>query len=223
MPDRDNRAQNHPPDEASPGKPSSTGKPSVNRRDFLKGSGAAVAVTAIATQAVRSAQAEEDIKPNVYSAKPQKLTLNINGKNYTVEVEPRVTLLEVLRHDLNLTGAKDVDDRSASGADTVMIDGKAVSAGSRLAIECQNQKIRTVESLVAGGKVDDVVAGFVKYDAMQCGFCTPGFVMATRAFLDANPNANDDEIHAGLGGNICRCGTYDGIMKCAREIAKGGA
>ena len=191
-----------------------------NRRDFLKGSGAAMAATAVATSA-SSSEAQEAASSKVAPASAGPVTLNVNGRNYTLKIEPRVTLLDALRNDLNLTGCKDVDDTTASGADTVIIDGKPVLASSRLAIECQGQKIRTVESLRQGG-VDEVIRGFVKHDAMQCGFCTPGFVMATRAFLDKNPQANLEEIRKGLGGNICRCGTYDGITKCALELAQKG-
>lgn len=190
-----------------------------NRRDFLKGSGAAVAATAIATRAAEETQAQDKGKPNVVSSGPAKVTLNVNGKDHTLTLEPRAVLLDVLRNDLNLTGAKDVDDRTASGADTVIINGKPVLASSRLAIQCVGQKILTVESLAEN---DDVVTGFVKHDAMQCGFCTPGFVMATRAFLNKNPKASLAEIQKGLGGNICRCGTYHGITQCALEIAKKG-
>ncbi|MEX0718920.1 MAG: (2Fe-2S)-binding protein [Planctomycetaceae bacterium] len=195
--------------------------PGFNRREFLKGSGAAVAATALAVSD-REGFAQENAQPGVASAAPQSVTLNINGKDHTVKVEPRVTLLDVLRDDLNLTGAKDTDDRDATGCDTVLIDGKAVLAGSRLAIQCQGQKIRTVESLRNGDQVDPVVAGFVKHDGMQCGFCTPGFVMATRAFLDKKPNATLEEVRNGLGGNICRCGTYHGITACALELAQKG-
>ncbi len=193
--------------------------PGFNRRDFLKGSGAAVAATAMATQ---EADAQQKKKANVAVATASNVTLNVNGKDYTLKIEPRVTLLDALRNDLNFTGCKDVDDNTASGADTVMIDGKAVLASSRLAIECQGKKITTVESLRNGDKIDEVVSGFVKHDAMQCGFCTPGFVMATRAFLNKNPKASLKEIQKGLGGNICRCGTYQGITQCALEIAKKG-
>lgn len=182
-----------------------------------------MAATAIATSA-EDVSAEEQKKPNVVSSKVGKVTLNVNGKDHTLMIEPRVTLLDALRNDLNYTGCKEVDDRSAAGADTILIDGKPVLAGSRLAIECQGMKITTVESLVQDGHVDDVVAGFVKHDALQCGFCTPGFVMATRAFLNKHPKATLEEIRKGLGGNICRCGTYHGITQCALEIAqKGGA
>ena len=193
-----------------------------NRRDFLKGSGAAVAATAIATTAAEEVQAQAAKKPNVVAAGVKKITLNVNGTDLKVTVEPRSILLDVLRNDLDLTGCKDVDDRTATGADTVIIDGKPVLASSRLAIQCVGQKIETVESLSGGGKTDDVIDGFVKHDAMQCGFCTPGFVMATRAFLNKNPKATLKEIQKGLGGNICRCGTYHGITQCALEIAKKG-
>jgi aerobic-type carbon monoxide dehydrogenase small subunit (CoxS/CutS family) len=187
----------------------------------LKGSSAAAVATALATSG-NEAEAQQT-KANVAPARPQKITLNVNGQDHEVTVEPRTLLLTVLRNHLNLTGCKDIDDRDAAGADTVMIDGKPVLAGSRLAIECVGKKIKTVESLRNGDKIDEVIAGFVKHDAMQCGMCTPGFVMATRAFLDKNPKATLEQIQSGLGGNICRCGTYDGITKCALELAKGGA
>ena len=195
-----------------------------NRRDFLKGSGAAVAATAIATRTADEAKAQGSGKPNVVSSGVTSVKLIVNGKDYVLKLEPRAVLLDVLRNDLNLTGAKDVDDRTASGADTVIIDGKPVLASSRLAIQCVGQIIQTVESLTNGKDIDEVITGFVKHDAMQCGFCTPGFVMATRAFLNKNPRASLEEIREGLGHNICRCGTYHGITQCALEIAqKGGA
>ncbi|MFO1096228.1 MAG: (2Fe-2S)-binding protein [Planctomycetaceae bacterium] len=197
----------------------SNGRSAFNRRDFLKGSGAAVAATA-ALDAQREAQAADE----KVVAGATKLTLNVNGQDHEVTVEPRTTLLEVLRYQLNLTGAKDLQDVSVDGADTVLIDGKATYAGSVLALQAKGKKIHTVESLASGNKLDPVVSCFVKHDAMQCGYCTPGFVVATRAFLDKHPKATLEEIRAGLGGNICRCGTYDGITKCNLELAqKGGA
>ena len=192
-----------------------------NRRDFLKGSGAAVAATAMAT-ATEESVAEEK-KPNVVSSQATDVTLNVNGKDYTLKLEPRAVLLDVLRNDLNLTGCKEVDERNVSGADTVLIDGKAAYAGARLAIDCRGRKITTVEALRDGDKVDEVISGFVKHDALQCGFCTPGFVMAMRAFLNKKPKATLQEIRNGLGGNICRCGTYHGITQCALELAKKGS
>ncbi|MCA9076323.1 MAG: (2Fe-2S)-binding protein [Planctomycetaceae bacterium] len=190
-----------------------------SRRSFLKGSGAAVAATAIATGAE---QATADDEQQITSG-PEKITLNVNGENRTVTVEPRTSLLEVLRDQLGLTGCKDLQDIYVDGADTVMVDGKATYAGTTFALNVEGKAIRTVESLRDGRNIDPVIEGFVKHDGMQCGYCTPGFVVATRAFLDQNPTATLEDVQKGLGGNICRCGTYDGITKCALELAKGGA
>ena len=194
------------------------GGPDFNRRDFLRGSGAAMAATAMATSANES-QAQD--AAGRVAAGPTEITLNVNGDDHTVTVYPRTTLLEVLRNQLNLTGCKDLQDVSVDGADTVMVDGKATYAGATLAMQARGKQIRTVESLRNGNELDEVVSCFVKHDAMQCGFCTPGFVVATRVFLDKNPNATIEEIRDGLGGNICRCGTYDGITKCALELGGG--
>ena len=194
--------------------------PGFARRDFLKGSGAAMAATALATQA---AEAQKDAKkPAKVSSGPTKIRLNVNGKDHEVTVEPRVTLQDVLRIDLNLTGCKDICDPYCIGACTVLIDGKAVSSCSKLAVECVGQKITTVESLHSATKTDPVVTAFCQHDAMQCGFCTPGFVMAVRGFLNQNPKATVEECRKGLGGNVCRCGTYDGVLHAALEVAKKG-
>jgi aerobic-type carbon monoxide dehydrogenase small subunit (CoxS/CutS family) len=192
-----------------------------SRRQFLKGSGVAVAASAMATAAVDEMAVAES-PSNVVPAKATDVTLNVNGKDHALKLEPRVTLLHCLRDDLNLTGAKDVDDAGAAGADTVLLDGKAVAAGTIFAVSCVGKKIETVESLRNGDQVDEVISGFVKHDGLQCGYCTPGFVMATRAVLKKKPNATLDELKHLLGGNICRCGTYHGILQCALEIAKKG-
>jgi xanthine dehydrogenase YagT iron-sulfur-binding subunit len=202
-----------------PGSPSDSGAGGFSRRSFLRGSGAAVAAASLV--APEGSSVADDANRATVVSGPVQATLNINGEDRTVKLEPRTTLLEVLRDQLNLTGCKDLQDVSADGADTVIIDGKAAFAGATLALSVRGKPIRTVESLRQGGAVDPVVAGFVKHDAMQCGFCTPGFVMATRAFLDAHPGATLEQIREGLGGNICRCGTYDGITKCALELARG--
>jgi xanthine dehydrogenase YagT iron-sulfur-binding subunit len=206
---------------------SSRSGPGFNRRDFLKGSGAAVAASAVATAVEESIAQDKDggkKAANVVAAKPGPVKLEINGKSHTVTVEPRVTLLDVLRNDLNLTGAKEVCNDTICGACTVIIDGKPVYACARTAVECQGKKITTCEGLGDGKDVDEVVKCFVKHDATQCGYCTPGFVVATRAFLNANPKATMDDIRKGLGGNLCRCGTYDGVAHAALECAtkKGG-
>lgn len=188
-----------------------------NRRDFLKGSGAAVAATALVNEATEAQAQDKKV-----ASGPVDVTLNVNGKQQTLKLEPRTTLLDALRDELNLTGCKEVCDTTNCGACTVMIDGKATYACTRLAVEVQGREIKTVESLRQGDNCDEVIDGFVKHDALQCGFCTPGFVVATRAFLNKNPNASLEEIQKGLGGNLCRCGTYNGITACALELAKKG-
>jgi len=189
-----------------------------NRRDFLRGSGAVAAATAIHTQ--QALGAEEKSGPAVLAG-TTKIDLQVNGKSHSVAVEPRTTLLDVLRYQLDLTGAKPVSADASSGASTVLVDDKPMSASSLLAVACVGKKIRTVESL-GGDKPDVVPAAFVEHDAQQCGFCTPGFVLAVRAFLDKHPKATEDEIRKGLNGNVCRCGTYANIVQAAIAVVKGG-
>lgn len=202
--------------------PGTRPKSGYNRRDFLRGSGAAAAATALATGAGLADTAAAQGPATVAARAKQNLTLNVNGKDQQVSVEPRTTLLEALRNQLNLTGAKPVSDVPGHGGSTVLINGKPASAGNTLALDCKGKKIQTVESL-GGAKPDAVVKGFVHKDGMQCGFCTPGFVVAVKAFLTANPQATEAQIRQGLNGNLCRCGTYADVIQAALEVAKGGA
>ncbi|MEO8661296.1 MAG: (2Fe-2S)-binding protein [Bryobacteraceae bacterium] len=154
------------------------------------------------------------------------ITLNINGKPVDLKVEPRVTLLDALRDKLDHTGAKRVCDRGTCGACTVIVDGKAMYACTILAIDAQGRKIRTIESLTSGSTVHPMVKAFVNHDAQQCGYCTPGFVMASVNFVERHPNPTEEQVKEGLGGNLCRCGTYMGIRKAVVEASKqmkGGA
>ena len=137
------------------------------------------------------------------------LTLNVNGRPTHASVEPRVTLLDALRNYMDVTGCKRVCDRGTCGACTVLLDNKPVYACSMLAVEAQGRPIRTAESLVQNGELDAVPAAFARFDAQQCGFCTPGFVVAMKAVLEANPMATPTEVEHGLQGNLCRCGTYE--------------
>ena len=194
--------------------------PGFNRRDFLKGSGAAAVASAAATVAIEKQAEAQQPASKIVSAAPQTITLNVNGDDKKVTVEPRVLLMDALRNDLNITSCKDVCDRSNCGACTVLIDGKPVYSCTRFAIEVVGQKIVTAESLHTPTKTDDVVTAFCKHDGMQCGFCTPGFVMAVRGFCNQNPGASEDACRKGLGGNICRCGTYDGVLKAAYDTAQ---
>jgi xanthine dehydrogenase YagT iron-sulfur-binding subunit len=197
-------------------------KSGFSRREFLRGSGAAAAATALATGPGLVEQADAQGQAVAGARSRQNITLNVNGKDQQLSVEPRMTLLEALRYQLDLTGAKPVTDVAGIGASTVLIDGKPASAGNTLALDCRGKKIQTVESL-GGAKPDPVVMAFVHNDGMQCGFCTPGFVVAVKAFLTANPKATEAQIRQGLNGNLCRCGTYANVIQAALEVVKGGA
>ncbi|MEC7565087.1 MAG: (2Fe-2S)-binding protein [Planctomycetota bacterium] len=191
-------------------------KGSIDRRSFLTGSGAVAAATALHSQPTPIQASTGTVVEQGWQA----ITLQVNGKAVNVHVEPRTTLLEVLRYQLDLTGAKPVSADGSSGASTVMVDGKPKTASTLLAIACRKKSIQTIESL-GGENPDEVAKAFVACDALQCGFCTPGFVVAVRAFLNKNPKATDEEIRQGLNGNICRCGTYNNIVKAATAIVKG--
>ena len=148
------------------------------------------------------------------------VTLRVNGKVHKLKLEPRVTLLEALRNDLDLTGAKKVCDRATCGSCTVFVDKKPVYSCTMLAIEAQGHAITTIEGLGSPEKLTPVMEAFVEHDAQQCGFCTPGFVMACTAFLEKHPNPTLEEVEKGLGGNLCRCGTYAGIREAVLAAAK---
>lgn len=192
----------------------------VSRRDFLKISGAsAAAVPLIGTKVVEAA----GTPVKVYGPGKTPVTLTINGKKHSLELEPRVTLLDALRDHLIITGAKRVCDRAECGACTVLVDGKTVYACSVLAIEAQDKAITTVESFTQGDKLLSLQQAFVDNDGSQCGFCTPGFVVATKALLDKHPNPTPEQIRHGLSGNLCRCGTYHGIRHAVAQAAQKGA
>jgi xanthine dehydrogenase YagT iron-sulfur-binding subunit len=154
---------------------------------------------------------------NVVGPGPVAITLNVNGKPLKVTAEPATTLVDALRNYLDITGAKRVCDRGTCGACTVEMDGKTVYACTTLAIDAQGKNIQTIEGLSASNPVS---AAFVNHDAQQCGYCTPGFVMAVTGFLKENPNPTEEQVKHGLGGNLCRCGTYMGIRKACLDAAK---
>lgn len=179
----------------------------------MKGSGAAAAVTSV----TGSVAAQQTAAQNNIVSGPTTVTLQVNGKQRQATVEPRTTLLDVLRYQFDLTGAKPVSSDGSSGASTILIDGRPAMASTTLALSAVGKEITTVERL----RDDAVPRAFVEHDAQQCGFCTPGFVVAVRAFLNKNPNATEEQIRAGLNGNICRCGTYANIVQAAISIVKG--
>jgi xanthine dehydrogenase YagT iron-sulfur-binding subunit len=192
-------------------------KSALSRRTFLKASGISLGVPLVVGHRVIQVNGQ-DVK--IFGPTKTSISLLVNGQKREVSVEPRVTLLDALRHELDLTGAKKVCDRATCGACTVMMDGKPVYSCTVLAIEAQGKPISTVESLMQGDKLHPLQQAFVDNDAQQCGYCTPGFVMACKAFLDKHPNPTIDQVKHGLGGNLCRCGTYIGVRAAVLQAAK---
>ena len=220
MPDVPNVPHAQPPAGDGNGKP----RFSVSRRSFMKTMGVSAAAGSLAAAAHATGIAgmgddPDKTGPQVLGPDVVSITLNINGKQMPVKVDPASTLLEVLRINLGLTGAKEVCDRGACGACSVILDGKLVVSCLTLALDCVGSRITTVEGIGTPDNMDPVQVAFVKHDAMQCGYCTPGFVVASRVLLNANPKPTLTEIKRGLSGNICRCGTYTNMFNAVLEAS----
>jgi aerobic-type carbon monoxide dehydrogenase small subunit (CoxS/CutS family) len=145
--------------------------------------------------------------------------LVVNGRSYLIHVEPRRTLLDALRKDLGFTGTKKGCDEGTCGACTVLLDGKPIYACMVLALECEGIPIETIEGMQKDGKLHPIQEAFIKEDAVQCGFCTPGQILAAKALLDENPRPSPEEVRTALAGNLCRCGTYPKIVKAVLSAA----
>ena len=144
------------------------------------------------------------------------VTLTINGKSHTVQVEPRALLAHVLRDTLNLTGTHVGCDTSQCGACTVHVDGKSVKSCTMLAIEAEGAEITTIEGLAQGGELHPMQAAFKEHHGLQCGFCTPGMVMSATDLCTRNPSPSEHEVRHWLEGNLCRCTGYHNIVKAVR-------
>ena len=149
-----------------------------------------------------------------------EITLTINGDERTADVEPRTLLVHFIRDDLDLTGTPWGCDTSNCGACVVLMDGKPVKSCTILAAMCEGHEIRTIESLEVDGVLDPVQQGFHEKHALQCGFCTPGMIMTSRALLDENPDPSEQEIRTAISGGICRCTGYKNIVAAVRWAAE---
>jgi xanthine dehydrogenase YagT iron-sulfur-binding subunit len=185
-----------------------------NRRNFLKTTGVVGIAETVAAPAELAAQ---NVPPTVGPG-DVPVRLNVNGKQIDLMIEPRVTLLDALRMRANLTGNKRGCDRGACGACTMIVDGRPVYSCSTLAIEVQGKQIRNVDGLANGDKLHPVQQAFCDKDALMCGFCTPGFIMASVALLEKHPNVTPEQIKKGLDGNICRCGTFSRIFEAVSSV-----
>jgi carbon-monoxide dehydrogenase small subunit len=154
------------------------------------------------------------------TAMKQEMQFKVNGEEYSVQVDTRRTLLEVLRETLGLTGTKEMCNKGDCGGCTVIMDGKAVLSCLILAIEAQGRDIVTIEGLAKGYELHPIQKAFVDRGAIQCGYCTPGFIMSAKALLDKTPNPTEDEVKEGIANNICRCTGYVQIVEAIQEAAK---
>jgi xanthine dehydrogenase YagT iron-sulfur-binding subunit len=186
-----------------------------SRRAFLKGLGTS-AISAATLGAETAANALSDANAErVHGPGAVPVTLNVNGGTMTFQLEPRTTLLEALRLNAGLTGAKEACDRASCGACTVLLGDDPVYACSMLAIEAQGTPITTIEGLAQSGELTKLQQAFVDKDGLQCGFCTPGMVMTLTALLRKNPHPSESEVRHAISGNLCRCGSQPRIVAAA--------
>lgn len=213
-------------DDAEEQKDEKDGSHDPSRRRFLKGVGIAGAGAAIADKLWSEAEQKETpaASGSRALAGTVEIALDINGQKRTARVEPRTTLLNTLRNNLEqpLTGPKLVCDMGTCGACTVLMDGKPVYSCLVLAVDAVSRKITTVEGLGSPEALNPVQAAFVEQDALMCGFCTPGFVTTISAYLKKNPNPTLAEVREACKGNFCRCGTYPRVFEAALAAAKAG-
>lgn len=196
----------------------------VSRRSFLQTLGVSAAANSLVGIGAKTALAEQPAAdgPKLFGPGPTKVMLKVNGKEMPVTIEPATTLLEALRVGLDLTGSKEICDRGSCGGCSAIVDGKLVNTCMMLAADAIGSDVQTIEGLAqgeGGGKLHPIQEAFIKHDGLQCGYCTPGLVMACKSLLDKNPKPTLQQIKVGISGNICRCGTYNNIFNACLEAS----
>ena len=195
--------------------------PDQGRRKFLKQSSLLTAVAVTPPFLLKAAESEWDEKAAGYFEQVP-LSIEINGITHQLSIEPRVTLLDLLREQLALTGTKKGCDHGQCGACTVHVDGRRVLSCLSLAIMQEGKKVTTIEGLAEGDKLHPMQEAFIKHDGFQCGYCTPGQIMSGIACIREGHADSDEEISEYMSGNICRCGAYPNIVKAIADVKKGG-
>lgn len=195
-------------------------KSSVSRRSFLRGG--AVATGAVATTIIPMLPADASAAPEATAVDARRSTveLKVNGVAYRADVANNTTLLQLLREELKLTGAKAGCDRLQCGACTVIVDGRSVYACTVLAVEAGGADVATIEGLARGETLHPIQQGFVEHSGFQCGFCTSGQIMSAKALLDKNPSPTEDDVRRGLSGNLCRCSAYKRILQSVMTASR---
>ncbi len=193
----------------------------ITRRGFLKGAGITAAGTALleGIHGFDTAAQTEASGVTMLGPGAVPVTLNVNGKVHAIQIEPRTTLAEALRIQMGLTGTKIVCDRGSCSGCTVWLDKMPINSCTMLAVDAVGHKVTTIEGLSEDGKLIPLQVAFVKHDALQCGFCTPGMVMSCAALLESNPHPTEADVRHAISGNLCRCGTYPRIFAATLETA----
>lgn len=191
------------------------------RRDFLKKSSLITAVALTPSAAIKAADNELDER-FAQAIENVPCSIEINGTKHTMKIDPRITLLDLLRERLHLTGTKKGCDYGQCGACTVHVDGQRVNSCLTLAVMNDGKKVTTIEGLAKGDELHPMQAAFLKHDGFQCGYCTPGQIMSAVACVREGHADNEDEIREFMSGNICRCGAYPNIVAAIQEVKKGG-
>lgn len=191
-----------------------------SRREFFKKTTALAALAASSPVILKAAEKDEAI-----AAVFEKISveMQVNGVSRQLNVEPRVSLLDLLREQLGLSGTKKGCDHGQCGACTVLVDGKRVNSCLSLAVMNHGKSVTTIEGLANGDELHPMQAAFIKHDGFQCGYCTPGQIMSAVACVREGHAGSEEEIREYMSGNICRCGAYSNIVKAIREVAEGGA
>jgi aerobic-type carbon monoxide dehydrogenase small subunit (CoxS/CutS family) len=207
------------PASASPGR----GPASSSRRSFIQTLGLSAAGAAIGTGVERAIGREPSqaspAATAVLGPAAFEITLRVNGQDLKATIDPATTLMEALRWHLNLTGSKEVCDRGACGGCSVLVDGAVINSSMMLAVDAVGSEVTTIEGLAQGDRLDPIQEAFCRHDALQCGYCTPGLIMASKALLNDNPAPSLEQIKRGLSGNICRCGTYTNVFNAVLEAS----
>lgn len=202
--------------------PPPRGPGGISRRGFLKSTGIGVAATSLLDPSLAGARLQDG--PPVLKGEAE-VKFKLNGAETAIKAGTGVTVLEILRDRLDLTGTKMVCDRGSCGACTIHLDGKPVNSCLLLAVDVAGRSVETIEGLAKGDVLHPVQQAFLEEDAMQCGFCTPGMVMSCKALLDRNSSPTRDDVAQACAGNLCRCGTYFNVFRAAEKAAaimKGG-
>jgi len=196
---------------------------SISRRKFLKNVGiSTVGIGVAKSEVLQTIDKTSNKKANILGPEAHTVILEINGQKHKVKVEPRMTLAEVIRDQLNLTGTKIGCDRGACGACTVILDGKTVASCLTLAVDAMGKPVQTIEGLSQSkDKLHPVQESFIEHDALQCGFCTSGMIMSCKSLLDHNNNPSSEDIKIATSGNLCRCGTYPKVFDAVKSVAAG--